>query len=434
MLQKMIILIILGSVLFSSFSLICSGYELEHEESNVDAYYLYNFEYDMVMAAENIDKSIFPSSTVKIMTACVALESGISMNTLVTINSAMLKDVSGRHMGLKIGDKLTFEDLLYAMICAGFNDAAQAIALTVCSSIAEFVDLMNEKASVLGMDYTNYLNVTGMYTAGMFTTTADIAILAKYMAENQNFVDICSTKSYKPSISATIDYKTINNRSSLLASYKGMANLNTGSGESGDCAVLYYKKDGLTFISIVMNVSAYDSSDSTNYAELYSKKLFSHALNDYSIRSVADTKTTIASLPVKYSISNEEIGIYLQSDVKLYLSDETDIENDLNYSIYIYGNELKAPINSGDTVGKLIVSQDGKILASVPLVVKEAVEKSSFLYFMDIMKEYITSRAFVFTVIVFIIAMVSYYAYKRSNLKKMYNRRRNNISMKNQRR
>ena len=185
MIRKMVAFVIIAVVLFSSFSMSAVAFELDYDEASADGYYLYNFEYDLVMAQDGIDLPISPSSTVKIMTACVALESGISVDKTVTITSEMIKGVTGRFMGLKAGEKLTVEDLLYATVCGGFNDAAQALAIATCGSMTEFIEKMNSKAKELGMTATRYENVTGMYHSEMVTTIGDIAILAKYMSKNE---------------------------------------------------------------------------------------------------------------------------------------------------------------------------------------------------------------------------------------------------------
>ena len=424
MIRKIVAFVIVAVVLFSSFSMSAQAFELNIGNATVDGYYLYNFENDMVMAEEGIDLPISPSSTVKIMTACIALESGISLNKTVTITSEMIKGVTGRFMGLKTGEKLTVEDLLYATVCGGFNDAAQALAMAACGSMSEFIDKMNSKAKELGMTATNYQNVTGMYHNDMVTTIGDIAILAKYMSKNEYYISLSATKSYSLSSGATCSLTTINNRSTMLASYKGMSNFNTGSGNDGDCAVLYYKTKELTYLTIVMNAKSEDSTK--NYAESFSAQLISHAVNDYSKQTILTTQNVVATMPVQYSVNASETNLYLESDLSLFLSEEIDVKNDLTYNVYIYGDELCAPLKSGDTVGELIVSLDGEVLATVPIVIKTDVDRNGFLYFMEIMRNYVLGRAFIISLITFAVALTLYYFVNKQKHKKVYRRRQHN--------
>lgn len=370
------------------------------------------------MANDNCDKQISPSSTVKIMAACVVLESGINLQQEITVTENMIKGVSGRSMYIKEGDILTVEDLLYAMICGGYNDATHILALTICPAIYKFTEKMNEKAAELGMNGTRYSNPTGIDGAGMYTTINDISRLAKYMAQNELFVTICSTRYYKLSEKATCEFRTITNRSSLVSEYKGLANFNTGSNNNGDCAVLFYKTNDTSLISIVMNAKSLDKKDTRNFAEIYSKKLISHAINDYSTKTVKTNKEIITTLPLKYSISSTEIDIYAQQNLEIFIANDVDLEKDITYSLSFSDIELKAPLKSGDIVGRLTVFYDGIILGSTPLIVNENVERNTFLYVLDVMKQFILSKVFWIILLSFVLLLVIYHKHQNKKFKK----------------
>lgn len=399
----------------------CYAYQLDESEIAAGAYYLYNIENSAVLAQKNADVAISPSSTVKMMTACVVLESGIDLSNVVTVTREMLATSSGRAMGLTTGDRLTLEDLLFATVCGGYNDASLVLALSVCESVGDFVGLMNAKAQELGMESTVYVNPTGIEESGMTTTAGDIAALAMHLSQNERFIEIGATKSYTLSSDATCSRKTITNRSSLLASYRGMSNFNTGSG-NGDHTVLYYKSGGLTYICVVMSAATV-SGDAIegSCAEVLSKRLLAHATNDYSVRTLISASSVIDTVPLKYSVELSEIDLYLEKDLGVYLSNEISTEGDLVYSRYLY-DDLSAPLKAGQQVGELVVSLDGRIIAVGAIVVRESVERNSFLYFMDLMKGYLTSRSFLITLVSFVLIMLAYYLIKRRRLEKMYNK------------
>ena len=202
MLKKVILFTILSAILFSSFSIFAFAYQLNEGNASVEGYYLYNIENDLVMAQKNISKQLNASSTVKFMSACIALESGIPMDQTITISKPMLDGVSGRFMGLKDGDKMSFGDLLYSMICASFNDATHAIAYTVAGSLERFVDMMNHKAQDLQMSSTLYTDATGMSSASK-TSISDILRLVEHMLLKEEYIKIASTKTYTLSSLAT---------------------------------------------------------------------------------------------------------------------------------------------------------------------------------------------------------------------------------------
>ena len=407
--------------MFSLFSFVASAFELNQTEASVEAYYIFDIQNGIHISEKNINKSISPSSTVKIMTACIALESGIDFNKEIIITEQMLKNISGRTMELVSDDKLTVNDLLYATLCGGYNDATVALALSVSSSLDEFVTLMNEKAISLGMSNTLYTDVTGMESTKAKTTVRDLSILAKYMAENEFFVKICSTKNYSLSNISTCKYTNIINRSKLLDNNKKLANFNIGSGENGECAITYYKHENTAIISIVMNVLP----DDGKYAEAYTQQLLSHATNDYSIITVKSSKEVITSLPVKYSTSGVEIDLFLAQDVKLFLPKDTDLEADLTYTIHIHGEELKAPIKAGDEVGVLTISKDGYLLSSTPIISKVSIEKNAFLFTLDVMKNYITGRSFIIALLTFVVLLIAYYNISKQKFRKKKKIRKN---------
>ncbi len=406
MLKKVIIFAILSALLFSSFSFISGAFELDKSEATIEGYYLYDLNHNLLMQSENTDTLISPSSTAKIMAACVILESNIDFTQKITVTKAMLSNVMGRSMLLKEGNVLTVEDLLYAMLCGGYNDATHILALTVSSSLSDFTKKMNEKAIELEMNDTHYLNPTGIDVSGMYTTINDISKLARYISNNQVFVDICSTKSYRLSKDSICDYTTITNRSSLLTDYKGLSSFNVGSSDSGDCAVIFYQTSELALISIVMNAKLDDENTKINYAEKYSKELISYAIHNYSTKLIKSQNDIIISLPVKYSMSSNEINVYLQKDLTVFLSDEISIDEDLIYSIYIQNGELIAPLKSGDIIGTLTVFYDGVMLANVPLIVEEAIDRNAFLYSMDLIKQFILSKTFLITLILFLFLII----------------------------
>lgn len=419
MLKKVISIIVLGIILFSSFSICSNAWTLSESNGNVEAYYLYDLSNDILMADKNTTMTISASSTVKMMAAYVVLDSGISLDKEIIITTDMLKNISGRFMGLVPGDKMTVRDLLYSMICASFNDAAHALAFAISGSIEAFVDNMNNQALSLGMRSTNYVDATGI-SKDSKTTVNDIIILSKHLLNNQEYLEITSTKTYQLSPNATCEYNKITNRSSLISSYKGLHNFNTGStSDNGDSSVIYLSNDNTSLLCIVMNAK-FSNDDTSNAAEYYIKKLLSHGLYDYSSKILLKANKAIDYLPVKYSVATDEVAIYPKNDISAYISNEIDINEGVEINYYLYDSELIAPLKTGDEVGVVILSKNGKYIASSPIVVKVDISKNVFLFLMDKIKEYITSTAFILFVIAFVFLMTWHYIKMKKHFDKMY--------------
>ncbi len=420
MLKKIIAFIIMSLILFSSFSMLVSAYTIVENKGDIDAYYLYNFETNRVMASKNLDRVISASSTVKMMSALVALESGIELNSPITVTQDMIKGINGRFMGLEVGDKLSLEDLLYCMVGASFNDATHALAISIGGSLDGFIQMMNKKAKELQMSNTVYYDATGMSSESK-TSIRDILILAQRLIENEKYIKIASTKTHQLSSFATCEFNKITNRSTLMGDYKGLANLNVGSSaDGGDAAVSYYDNGRVSFICIVMGAVSNDSKITDNLAEKYTKELLDHALYDNSFKTVINKKHAVTYLPVKYSLSDEKVGIYLKEDLKVYLPDDVVPEEDLDINYYLLSNELSAPLKSGDKVGVLTVSKNGKFLASADLVVNESVDRNIFLFIISSVRDFILSKYFILIFVSFVILMLSFYFYKLKLLNKMY--------------
>ena len=417
MFKRIIALILLSIIYITSFPLSARAFSITDIEGTIGGYYLYNFENDMVIAQDSIDKKIPASSTVKLMTAYVALNSDIPLDSVITITNDMLIGVSGRFMGLKAGDTLTFADLLYATVNASFNDAALAVSYTVSGSNEKFVNKMNECAKDLGMADTYYCDSTGMNSSS-YTTIRDMLKLIHRLINDETYMIITDTKTYIMSDHATCDYTKIANRSSLLSSYKGFHNFNVGSTDVyGDCAVSYLNNGKTSFLCIVMNAVG---ENNDNFAEACTKKLIDHGLYDFSFKTVLKSSDKVTSISTKLSISDNELNVYPQNDVNVFLSDNSDDLSSLSINYYLYDAELKAPIKSGDEVGMLTVSKNGKLLASTKLIVTENVQRNSFLYMIELMKEYISGRAFVISIISFFILSSLFYYYKTNKLSMMY--------------
>lgn len=108
---------------------------------------------------------------------------------------ANLKD-SNLLLGVYAGEKLTVDQLLHGMMMVSGNDRALLLAIRVAGSVAAFSDLANAKAAELGMVNSHFLNATGAYRSGQYSTARDMAILTAYALKNEKFRELIATKTY----------------------------------------------------------------------------------------------------------------------------------------------------------------------------------------------------------------------------------------------
>jgi D-alanyl-D-alanine carboxypeptidase (penicillin-binding protein 5/6) len=138
-----------------------------------------------VLFEQDADKRWSPASTTKIMTAIIALEQGdLSKDVEFTENATK---VDGSKLKIEKGVKVPLYPLIDAMLIRSGNDAAVAIAEHIAGSQTEFAKKMNEKAQLLGMTGTHYINASGLPDSEQYTTARDLSKLAVYAMGREDF-------------------------------------------------------------------------------------------------------------------------------------------------------------------------------------------------------------------------------------------------------
>ena len=152
-----------------------------------------------VLYEKNSNRRAYPASTTKILTCITAIDImddiKADIEQLVTVPKEAA-GVEGSSIYLKAGERISFKDLLYAAMLRSGNDAATAIAVIAGGNEAEFVRLMNQKASELGCSSSNFINPTGLFDENHYTTAADMAKIAAYAMQNRTFRQMASSEEY----------------------------------------------------------------------------------------------------------------------------------------------------------------------------------------------------------------------------------------------
>ena len=195
-----------------------------------------------------------PASTAKMMTALIALES-YGMEEEVEIADDCTRFDGGPKMGLKKGEKITAENLLYGLLLSSASDAACALATHRSQTRAAFLAQMNEKAKLLGMGQTSYSNVTGLdeERVGNLSTAADILKLTKEVWRSELFRKIVAMPKIVVGVSDGSLSHPLINTNELLTFLPGTIGIKTGFTEkAGGCLVFAYSEDGREIIGVVL--------------------------------------------------------------------------------------------------------------------------------------------------------------------------------------
>lgn len=166
-----------------------------------------------------------PASLTKIVTAMVALDYGNpSARVTVDVDSRVMWDSTV--MGLRPGEEVSLEDLLYGLMLPSGNDAAIAIARHIAGSEWLFAELMNAKVRQLGLQHSRFVNPHGLETAGHYSSAYDMAMLAREGMRNPVFRRLAAAKDWDAS--GLLQAYHLVNLNRLLRQYPGADGVKIG--------------------------------------------------------------------------------------------------------------------------------------------------------------------------------------------------------------
>ena len=292
-----------------------------------------------VIYQKNAEERSLIASTTKIMTALVAAEI-YDIEQSVEILPEWC-GVEGSSMYLSAGETLTVKDLLYGLMLMSGNDAAQALASIYSGDSTDFVEKMNDKASMLGLSDTKFSNPSGLDEDDHYSSAADLAKLAQYALKNDIIAEICATKQTEAA------GRFMSNHNKILFTVPGAIGVKTGyTDQAGRCLVSAVERNGRMLIAVTL-----DAPDDWNDHE----KLYDMGFFDMRVRDIVK-----AGLVGYANIAgNGQVKLYIEDDIKYCLTpDEIDrIDVTLKGDRIVYGSHKK-----GDKYGEITVTLDGALI------------------------------------------------------------------------
>lgn len=323
-----------------------------------------------ILWGKNENKPMAMASTTKIMTALVALEnSDITKETTVSKNATLASPVK---MHLAVGEKLTIEQLLYAMMLQSYNDSAVAVAEAVGGSVEKFCTMMNEKAKEIGCSDTVFETPNGLDKGNHHSTAEDMSKIGVYALKNQKLMKIMNTRDYTFKSSKTT-YSFVN-KDRLLSEYEGAIGMKTGfTGKAGHCFVGAANRGDITLVSVVLASGWGTAGKSRKWID--TKALLNYGFNNYKKYSIINGSE---KMNISIDKAEKEIAeLKYEDSVDLLLSENEKanlkIENELPENI-------TAPINYGDSVGIGKIYTGNTLLKTVKIISAENIEKIGVEY------------------------------------------------------
>lgn len=215
---------------------------------------LVDYDSGQILFSKNAKKELPAASTIKIMTALVALENA-SLSSVFIVSASATK-IGENSMGFSEGEKLTLQELLYGLMLVSGNDAAVTIAEGIAGSEEVFVKMMNEEARNLGLSDSMFANASGLDIDGQsqFTTAHDLLVIARYVWDKYpDFGKITATEHIY--IEATGEHKAFDlyNDTNLLTTYPGVRGIKPGfTWEAGLCLVTYAENEGKRLLGVIL--------------------------------------------------------------------------------------------------------------------------------------------------------------------------------------
>lgn len=357
----------------------------ELPKTNSRRYIVYDRISKSMIIGKNEDIKSAMASTTKIMTTIVILEKA-DLNETVTV-SAKAGGTGGSRLGLKRGDKASVRDLLYGLMLRSGNDAAVALAEHVGGSVKGFAELMNEKASELGLTNTHFVTPHGLDDANHYTTALELAKLTDYAMNNETFSKIVGTKSI--TIYINNQPRQINNTNELLGVLNGVVGVKTGfTNNAGRCLVTETKRNNMDIITIVLGADTKKdrTKDSVNLIEYTYSKYKMYNIEEKIIEEFNKWKNINEKriLITKGKQSNPKLALGAIEKAIIPICDDDKIEYSINAL-----TEVEAPVEQWNVMGTLTVKLNGEILENIDIVNINEVQKRDWKdYFKIVLNTY----------------------------------------------
>ena len=325
-----------------------------------------------ILYEKDTDKSIYPASMTKIMTAIIAFDliknGDLSLNDkfIISENAWRLSSAGYSSMFIMIGDEVSVEDLLKGIIIASGNDACVALAEGIAGTEEEFAILMTSKAKEIGMENTNFANSSGINNPDNVSTVRDIMIMSNYLIKNfPEKYKYFSEKKFTWDRTGG-DPITQGNRNPLLYKNLGADGIKTGylAVERYSLASSVYRK-GRRLIAVG---SGFESKNSRSRE---SSKLLTWGITNFDLIEIAKSNTPLEKMDVWLG-KKSFVNTYVKSDI--YKTIPRARKKFLKASV-VYIGPIQAPIKKGDILGKLKLTYKEELLGEYDLLAFEDVKK-----------------------------------------------------------
>ena len=358
--------ILISSLLNFNFVYAASNDKVEAGKSRV----LMDYQTGQILSEFNSKEHLPIASVTKLMTLLLtfeAIENGkISLDDEI-VASENAAGMGGSQVFIDANATYKVENLLHAIIISSANDASVMLAEEIAGSEEDFVVLMNEKAKSLGANDTNYCNCTGLPSANAYSCANDVALIMKQVLKYPLYFEI--SKIWMEDFQHPSGRITqMANTNKLLKRYTGCDAGKTGStNEAGFCMSATAKKNNMRLVAVVLGAESSQARFDTCMT------MFDWGFANYSTNCILDKDK---DLTTEFSINKAKNEPVIRAKESYYTLNKKGEQTDVSVN-YVFDN-LSAPLNKGDVVGKVIISQNEIVLAEIDIILANDVEAITY--------------------------------------------------------
>ena len=348
-------------VIFFLFSLFFFCYSVYADDFDITGEYvtLYNMNEDTLLYSKNDTKKTSTASLTKMMTTLVAIEEIDNLDKIVTIKERDFEGTVGySKAGFKVGDKVTYRDLLYGIILPSGADAVNAVVNNTLG-YDKFIKKMNETAKKIGMNDTSYANPVGKDDENNYSTSNDLAKLLKYALKNETFKTVFTTKNYKTSNGLNLE-STVNRYENILNTNEIKGAKSGFTKDAGRCLASITTLNNVDYLLVVIN-----SSTTSPYNAIKDTiTIYDYYNNNYGYKNIINDDTFIKEIPVDFS-KEKTYKITGSEDIEKYLKNNTEV----TYK-YVGSDKVTFNTKKGSKLG-VVKIYDGDVLLATSNVYLE---------------------------------------------------------------
>ena len=328
---------------------------------------LLSYNSGQILASHDANEQLPPASLTKLMTAYVTLQAvkqgRIHLDDIVTVSTKAAR-TGGSRMFLKVGEKVSVENLLKGMIIESGNDAAVALAEHVAGNESAFAHLMNHTALRLGMTHSHFENANGLPAENQYTSAHDMALLARALIAH-----FPEEYRWYSQTSFTWNGITQHSRNILMRRNPNVDGLKTGYTKAAQYCLVASQHDGSDrMIAVVMGAK------SPQVRADAAQKLLTFGLRFFKNHALYQANQTIESVDIA---NGKQSSLQVGVGQTMIVTTPTGHYNQLQAQAQVAKN-LKAPIKAGQQVGTVTVSLDQKPIKTIPLIAMESVAQGSW--------------------------------------------------------